>query len=140
MGFYRKKPIVIEAFKWTGDEHQTEDPDWMCDALREKRAWFNNIGTEEVTLEIETLEGNHKANRGDWIIKGVKGELYPCKDDIFRMTYGKVNRVTDKCRLCWMCFFSPEDCGETPETDNEITSGLYKGEKADKCTGFKEDQ
>ena len=41
-------------------------------------------------LEIETLEGTMKANKGDWIIKGVKGELYPCKPDVFEMTYKKV--------------------------------------------------
>lgn len=42
-------------------------------------------------LEIETLEGTMKANKGDWIIKGVKGELYPCKPDVFDMTYEKVD-------------------------------------------------
>ena len=41
-------------------------------------------------VEIETLEGTMKANKGDWIIKGVKGELYPCKPDVFEMTYKKV--------------------------------------------------
>ena len=41
-------------------------------------------------MEIETLEGVMKANKGDWIIKGVKGELYPCKPDVFEMTYEKV--------------------------------------------------
>ena len=41
-------------------------------------------------IEIETLEGIMKANKGDWIIKGVKGELYPCKPDVFDMTYEKV--------------------------------------------------
>ena len=41
-------------------------------------------------VEIETLEGVMKANKGDWIIKGVKGELYPCKPDVFEMTYKKV--------------------------------------------------
>lgn len=45
----------------------------------------------DVELEIETLEGTMKANKGDWIIKGVKGELYPCKPDVFDMTYRKVD-------------------------------------------------
>jgi hypothetical protein len=44
----------------------------------------------DVELEIETLEGIMKANKGDWIIRGVKGELYPCKPDVFDMTYKKV--------------------------------------------------
>lgn len=87
MAKYRKKPVVIEAFKWTGDEHQTEDPIWIIEAMRNRKVWFNNLGTEKVNLEIETLEGNHIANRGDYIIMGVKGELYPCKSDIFEMTY-----------------------------------------------------
>ena len=47
----------------------------------------------DVEMEIETLEGTMKANKGDWIIKGVKGELYPCKPDVFDMTYKKVNGV-----------------------------------------------
>lgn len=84
---FRKKPVVIEAFKWTGDEHQTEDPDWACEALKKGIMKFHNIGTESVTIKIRTLEGQMTVNRGDWIIKGVKGELYPCKDDIFKMTY-----------------------------------------------------
>lgn len=45
----------------------------------------------DVEMEIETLEGTMKANKGDWIIKGVKGELYPCKPDVFEMTYEKVD-------------------------------------------------
>ena len=45
----------------------------------------------DVELEIETLEGTMKANKGDWIIRGVKGELYPCKPDVFDMTYRKAD-------------------------------------------------
>lgn len=91
MAKYRKKPVVIEAFRWTGDATQTEDPEWICDAIKKEIVWFNNFGTPEVNMEIATLEGNHIANRGDYIIKGVKGELYPCKPDIFEMTYEKVD-------------------------------------------------
>ena len=58
---YRKKPVIIEAY-------QTDKE-----------------------LTIETLEGTMKANKGDWIIKGVKGELYPCKPDVFEETYEKVD-------------------------------------------------
>jgi len=87
MAYYRKKPVVIEAFKWTGDQHQTDDPEWIVKAIKDKKVWFNNQGTEQCNMEIDTLEGNHIADRGDYIIKGVKGELYPCKPDIFEMTY-----------------------------------------------------
>ena len=57
---FRKIPVVIEAY-------QTDEE-----------------------MEIETLEGVMKANKGDWIIRGVKGELYPCKPEVFEMTYEKV--------------------------------------------------
>jgi len=87
---YRKKPVVIEAFQWTGDQYQTEDPEWIVKAIIDGTVWFNNQGTEPCNMEIKTLEGNHIANRGDWIIKGVKGEFYPCKPDIFEATYEPV--------------------------------------------------
>lgn len=84
---YRKKPVVIEAFRWTGGPDQTEDPQWMIDALRNGTAYFDQPGTPNCALMIHTLEGNHRADQGDYIIKGIKGELYPCKADIFEMTY-----------------------------------------------------
>lgn len=90
MAKYRKKPVVIEAFKWTGDVNQTEDPEWIVEAIMRGAVWFNNSGTPEVTMEIETLEGNHIANQGDYIIRGIAGELYPCKPDIFEQTYDPV--------------------------------------------------
>lgn len=87
MGLYRKKPVVIEAFRWTGGPDQTEDPEWIVAAIRSGAVRFENAGTPEVAMMIDTLEGTHKANQGDWIIRGVKGELYPCKPDIFEATY-----------------------------------------------------
>ena len=88
---YRKKPVVIEAFRWTGDIDQTEDPVWCCDAIRAGTVRFGDVGTEGVHMLIDTLEGTHRANQGDWIIQGVKGELYPCKPDIFALTYEPVD-------------------------------------------------
>ena len=87
---YRKKPVVVNAFKWTGDMFQNEDPEWLIEAIQEGKVYFSNIGANAVTMQIETLEGTHSANRGDYIIQGVKGELYPCKPDIFEMTYEEV--------------------------------------------------
>ena len=87
---YRKKLVVINAFKWTGDMFQNEDPEWITEAIQEGKVYFSNIGEENVVMKIETLEGTHTANRGDYIIQGVKGELYPCKPDIFEMTYEEV--------------------------------------------------
>ena len=74
---YRKKPVVIEAFKWLTDEV----PQWWRDA------GGININVATGSAFIPTLEGTHKARKGDYIIQGVKGELYPCKPDIFELTY-----------------------------------------------------
>lgn len=79
---YRKKPIEIEAFQWTGDEYQLEDPVWIVDLIEEGKVTINYPN-----MFIETLEGTMKANAGDYIIRGVKGEVYPCKPDIFEATY-----------------------------------------------------
>jgi len=87
---YRKKPVVIETFKWTGGHDQTEDPEWIVNAIKDGIVRFENQGTEDVAMLIDTLEGTHKANQGDYIIKGIAGELYPCKPDIFEKTYEPV--------------------------------------------------
>jgi hypothetical protein len=89
MGFYRKKPVVIEAFKWTGGPDQTEVPEWMIEKLKYGDAYFLAPNNE---FYIKTLEGDHRVNVGDFIIKGVKGEIYPCKPDIFEMTYEAAGR------------------------------------------------
>lgn len=85
---YRKKPIEVEAFKWTGDVICV--PRWFADYVENSCSPFakNNFG--ETVVLIETLEGVMTADPGDYIIKGVKGELYPCKPDIFKMTYERV--------------------------------------------------
>jgi len=59
--------------------------------ISDKRVWFTNIGNLDPIMCIETLEGVMIANRKDWIIKGIKGEVYPCKPDIFETTYEKVD-------------------------------------------------
>ena len=80
---YRKKPIVIDAVQWNGDMYSWHN---ILDMGLNK--WKpGEIGTE--TFIIETLEGEHLARKGDWIIKGVQGEFYPCKPDIFKATYEK---------------------------------------------------
>lgn len=84
MGKYRKKPVVIEAMQFTGE---FGNYDAICD-------WSGvtfpaNTGDTDTVAEmfIRTLEGEHRADVGDWIVKGVKGEFYPCKPDIFEQTY-----------------------------------------------------
>ena len=80
MSKFRKKPIIIEAIKWDGV--LSED---IKNFIPEERY---NINTS--FLIIHTLEGNMIATKGDWIIKGVNGEFYPCKPDIFEKTYEEV--------------------------------------------------
>ena len=86
---YRKKPVVIEAIQWTGlnlneiIEFVGDDLIYsICDT-----AWEVGKGRPHVFMEIKTLEGNHKVSEKDYIIKGVQGEFYPCKPDIFEKTY-----------------------------------------------------
>jgi hypothetical protein len=75
---FRKKPVVIEAVHYTG-----EFPlGFLGDDERVTR-----MGDDSGAIGIVTLEGTMRANVGDWIIRGVKGELYPCKPDIFEATY-----------------------------------------------------
>ena len=74
----RKKPVVVDAILW--------------DCKRETADFLENISDRGIAIKdgciyIKTLEGTMKAKRGDWIIRGVKGELYPCEPDIFVMTY-----------------------------------------------------
>lgn len=88
MAKYRKKPVEIEAVQFVGG------PDSACEVIR-----FASLpGTAYITLEqpdgslkehicIATLEGVMQADSGDWVIKGIKGEFYPCKPDIFQATY-----------------------------------------------------
>ncbi len=81
MAKYRKKPIEIEAFKFRVDPV----PDWFMDKVS-----TDEVITFEFHCNIKTLEGLMRASHGDYIIKGVKGEFYPCKPDIFELTYEKV--------------------------------------------------
>lgn len=88
MAKYRKKPVIIEAFQWTGDERQTEETEWIIEQIKEGNITFVNGDCLE--MEIKTLEGTMRAIPNDYIIKGVKGEIYPCKPDIFEATYEPV--------------------------------------------------
>ena len=88
---YRKKPVVIEAVIWTGDNlKEIIDFTGLHDSAK-KWTWeeFEGVVNKE-GLKIFTLEGSYIATIGDYIIKGVKGEFYPCKPDIFEQTYEEV--------------------------------------------------
>ncbi len=100
---YRKKPVVIEAFQMTL-QHRWDNSDWPYWL---NAAWNSDPGVGGLwpdpdtppnpdkgssdTLVCGTLEGVHIVMPGDWIIRGIKGELYACKPDIFDATYEKVN-------------------------------------------------
>ena len=81
---FRKKPVVIDAWAFTKPPDY-ERPQWVRDAFNSGAMWYQGGGEPYIT--IRTLEGEMRANVGDWIIRGVKGELYPCKPDIFAATY-----------------------------------------------------
>ncbi|MEX8160148.1 hypothetical protein [Clostridioides difficile] len=86
MAKLKKKPVEVEAFRLGYDI----EPEWffensrVCNFIQEKCIDGN------VSCDLKTLEGTMRANKGDYIIQGVKGEIYPCKADIFEMTYEKV--------------------------------------------------
>ena len=91
---YQKRPMQVEAFKWTADHDQTEDPEWIVAAIKDGGVWFGRDSLNNVQMIIRTLEGNMTATSGDWIIKGVAGEIYPCKPEIFERTYRATTPVT----------------------------------------------
>ena len=85
---YRKKAVIIEAVQWTGD-NLAEILEFVNHMdIRVSKGVSNGVVKED--LFINTLEGTMHASEGDWIIKGVHGEFYPCKPDIFEETYEPV--------------------------------------------------
>ncbi|MCG3184707.1 MAG: hypothetical protein ICCCNLDF_02835 [Planctomycetes bacterium] len=84
MGHFRKRPVVVEARQFTGDNAE----ELIAWAKRERAPSAYPVWASDVrTLSVATLEGTMRALPNDWIIKGVKGEFYPCKPDIFEQTY-----------------------------------------------------
>lgn len=86
MSKYRKKPVVIKAIQWLGDNWEEVTEELGLEVVGQ-----DLIGLSDNTkLSIPTLEGVMEASVGDYIIRGVQGEFYPCKPDIFETTYEKV--------------------------------------------------
>ena len=87
---YKKKPIIIEAVQWTGINLE-EIESFVGDSLdyNYKTHW-DSSDLSNIEVKIKTLEGDHIVSIGDYIIKGVNGEFYPCKPDIFKKTYESV--------------------------------------------------
>lgn len=90
---YTKKPVTIESVQWTGNNWQ-EIQRFVPDAVRV---------IDMNGLRVKTLEGELNVSKGDYIIKGVRGEFYPCKPDIFKQTYSPVEEATVKPESCPFC-------------------------------------
>lgn len=97
---YCKKPVVIEAIQWTGSN------------LEELQNFVGSALTCDEKLIIHTLEGDHEARVGDYIIKGVQGEFYPCKPEIFAKTYEAVEEYPT--------------CNESARRDMELSRKTHR--------------
>lgn len=82
---YRNRPVEIDAFQYYDTMMRNSAPSWFVDATENGIVYYR-----EGKVYIKTLEGEHLVSNGDYVIKGVKGELYPCKPEIFKMTYEPV--------------------------------------------------
>lgn len=87
MAKFKKKPVEIEAIQFTRETWETikDFTQGTAHSIKIPRTSYG-----KATCVIPTLEGEHIATEGDWIIKGVKGEFYPCKPDVFIQTYDQV--------------------------------------------------
>jgi hypothetical protein len=95
---FRKKPVVVEAIQYIGPADEggfifVGRVDWLDEAFN--RTLSLKSGASGTLLHIDTLEGSLTVSPNDWIIRGVKGELYPCKPDIFAATYELVKDQAD---------------------------------------------
>lgn len=96
MAKYRNKPMVIEAVEFMGFDGVApfcERPSWLVEKFGKEILFFDKPNT----LTIKTLKGDYIASVGDYIIKGVNGEIYPCKSDIFYNTYEIVDSEVIEC-------------------------------------------
>ena len=102
---FRKKPVIIEAFKYDGDLKDRNGlfyvPFWAQEAYKKGIMYYGaeTCDLPPCELYIETLEGTHHVSVGDYVIQGVNGELYPCKPDIFEKTYEMVADEDNCCVL-----------------------------------------
>lgn len=116
MAKFRKKPVVIEAFRL--NERGLIAEDWFWDAVTRNDIVTHCFGKHEpdpAWCEIKTLEGTMIANAGDYIIQGVHGEIYPCKADIFQKIYTEDKPKTNADRIRSM----------TDEELNELFHDIY---------------
>lgn len=99
MAKYRKKPVIIDAFQYDGDltgaDGKCYVPDWVVEAYNRGVIYYGSSKGDKLPYElfIDTLEGTHHVSVGDYVVKGIKGELYPCKPDIFEDIFETVSLV-----------------------------------------------
>ena len=132
MAKFRKKPVVIEAFRL--NERGLIAEDWFWDAVTRNDIITHCFGKHEpdpAWCEIKTLEGTMIANTGDYIIQGVHGEIYPCKADIFKKTYTDDKPKTNADRIRAI---SDEELAEMLWT----TGRNYRAVCADPVVDYKE--
>jgi hypothetical protein len=90
---YRKKPVEVEAIRFEIELHNTGEVAHFLGVSIKPNEWeweeLNNV------FRIKTLEGRMLVRPGDWIIRGIQGEIYPCRDDIFRATYEPVEATVE---------------------------------------------
>jgi hypothetical protein len=79
----RKKPVVVDGIQWLGAGDTNRVMNWLSSVGANVAGWTFH----DTDITIPTLEGDHRAMPGDYIIRGVKGEFYPCKPEIFEATY-----------------------------------------------------
>lgn len=122
-GRWRKKPVVVDAWCNTEDTpHRSAVPGWLNDAMNRGDVWLSG-GPWHGPLSIRTLEGTMTADYGDWVIRGVAGELYPCKPDIFAATYEPAARPPSPSGRA----ATPEMVEAASKAVDEYWHGTYSG-------------
>ena len=142
MAKFRKKPVVIEAFRL--NERGLIAEDWFWDAVTRNDIVTHCFGKHEpdpAWCEIKTLEGTMIANTGDYIIQGVHGEIYPCKADIFQKTYtedkpktnaDRIRSMSDEELAEFLTHINPTNC-----QDCAFSHGWRCQPDRDDCSDFK---
>lgn len=87
---YRKRPLEIDAFQIKPAMKNSELPHWALEAMANGKLRLARLSQSTLLVEVTTLEGEMKCGYGDWVIRGIEGELYPCKRDIFEKSYESV--------------------------------------------------
>ena len=138
---YRKKPVVVDAFQYNGNLRNPDGeyhiPIWVAAAFMAGIIHYGydikDADEAELKLYIDTLEGAHHVSVGDYVIRGVDGELYPCKQDIFEKTYEKVEYTLQNILSDEWVYVDSRNCpilgGEATFSFGEAIKYLKRGFK-----------